>query len=254
MCATQSPPGIGHLLCPASHATTLRCDEARILTSFAGDSDFSRDDFSRDWDAVRAQGEIQFAPVEIPVEAAPPPPDMGWLGDFLDWLGRVFGPAGNFIGNNFTVIAWGLGALVVALLLYALARLIGPLKLPTRSEGDEPELAVDQTQARLLLDEADRLAAEGRYDEATHMLLMRSVRQIADLRPDLIEPSSTAREISVLGPLPAKARHAFATIAERVERSLFALQSLSAEDWQAARAAYADFALGYPGVIRGETA
>ena len=35
----------------------------------------------------------------------------------------------------------------------------------------------------------------------------------------------------------------FATIAGRVESSLFALRALGAEDWQAARAAYADFAL-----------
>ena len=39
---------------------------------------------------------------------------------------------------------------------------------------------------------------------------------------------------------------AFATIAERVERSLFALRTLSADDWHAARAAYADFALAAP--------
>ena len=73
--------------------------------------------------------------------------------------------------------------------------------------------------------------------ETGHLLLMRSVGQIAEARPDLIDPSSTAREISALPALPAKAAHAFATIAERVERSLFALRSLSAEDWHAARAA-----------------
>ena len=43
--------------------------------------------------------------------------------------------------------------------------------------------------------------------------------------------------------LPERARSAFAAIASRVERSLFALRALDAEDWQAARAAYADFAL-----------
>jgi len=38
-------------------------------------------------------------------------------------------------------------------------------------------------------------------------------------------------------------------IAERVERSLFALRRLGADDWQAARAAYADFALAAPAAI-----
>jgi hypothetical protein len=40
-----------------------------------------------------------------------------------------------------------------------------------------------------------------------------------------------------------RAREAFAIIAARVERSLFALRELDLGDWQASRAAYADFAL-----------
>ena len=59
---------------------------------------------------------------------------------------------------------------------------------------------------------------------------------------------STAREISALPALPEAARKAFGTIAERVERSLFALRTLSADDWHAARTAYAEFALGYTGL------
>ncbi len=90
---------------------------------------------------------------------------------------------------------------------------------------------------------ADRLAAEGRFDEATHLLLQRSVGQIAAARPDLVEPATTARELAAMGALPDAARTAFGTIAGRVERSLFALRALGADDWQAARAAYADFAL-----------
>lgn len=199
---------------------------------------------------MRADGDIQFAPVEIPVEQQQAPPDMGWLGDLLRWLGDVFGPAGGFVGNNWTVIAWVLGGLVAALLLFALWRLLSPLRFAAKVAGADAEFVLDQGQARQLLEDADRLAVEGRYDEATHLLLMRSVGQIAEVRPDLIDPSSTAREISALSALPDKARHAFAVIAERVERSLFALRRLSAEDWQAARTAYADFALGY----RGETA
>ena len=43
--------------------------------------------------------------------------------------------------------------------------------------------------------------------------------------------------------LPRRARDAFSQIAVRVERSLFALRDLDAADWQAAREAYAAFAL-----------
>ena len=75
-------------------------------------------------------------------------------------------------------------------------------------------------------------------------MLQRSVGQIAELRPDLLRPSSTAREIAALPVLSDAAREAFAAIATRVERSLFALRRLDQADWQAARAAYSRFALG----------
>ncbi len=101
----------------------------------------------------------------------------------------------------------------------------------------------DRDEALALLEDADRLAAAGRFDEATHLLLRRSVSQIAGARPDWVHPASTAREIAAISALPDAARRAFALIAGRVERSLFALRALDAADWQAARAAYADFAL-----------
>jgi len=110
----------------------------------------------------------------------------------------------------------------------------------------EPAWQPDTGAALALLEDADRLAAEGRFDEATHLLLQRSVGQIVAARPEWLHPSTTARELAVLPALPDAARRAFAVIAERVERSLFALRRLSADDWQAARAAYADFALAAP--------
>ena len=66
---------------------------------------------------------------------------------------------------------------------------------------------------------------------------------MSSARPDWVEPSSTARELSRLEGLPDAARQAFTTIAERVERSLFALTHLDQSDWEAAREAYAEFAL-----------
>ena len=116
----------------------------------------------------------------------------------------------------------------------------------TKLDDNEPGFLYRFAGYSKLLDDADRLAAEGRYDEATHLLLKRSVGQIARARPDLLAPSSTAREIADLRALPEAARGSFAVIAERVERSLFALRGLSADDWQAARAAYAEFALAAP--------
>jgi hypothetical protein len=108
---------------------------------------------------------------------------------------------------------------------------------------EEPEWIPDRDAAVALLEDADRLAADGRFGEAAHLLLQRSVHHIAEARPDWLQPASTAREIAVLPMLPERARQAFGAISTRVERSLFALRELDAADWQAARAAYAEFAL-----------
>ena len=67
--------------------------------------------------------------------------------------------------------------------------------------------------------------------------------QIAAARPDWVHPASTARELAALPALPDRARSAFGLIAARVERSRYALRALDAADWQAAREAYAAFAL-----------
>ena len=194
-----------------------------------------------DWEELRRGGEIQFEPVDLPEQPEPP----GWLQRLFEWLGEAVEPVARAFGAAWPVAKWVLAALAVALLLYLLWRLLTPLLDLERKDPDtaEPEWTPERGEARALLEDADRLAAEGRYDEATHLLLQRSVGQIAAARPDWIGPSVTAREISAIPALPEPARLAFATIAERVERSLFALRRLGEPDWQAARSAYADFAL-----------
>ena len=196
------------------------------------------------WEAIRANSEIQYAPITMPERA--PPPD--WLMEVLRFLEQIFGPVARFLGISWPVLQWILLAIVVITVLWLAWRLIEPIariRLNRREkQADEQEAwAPDRSEAMALLGDADQLAAEGRYDEAAHLLLMRSVGQIATARPDWLEPSSTAREIATLPALPDRARAAFSTIAGHVERSLFALRRLDVQDWQAARAAYADFAL-----------
>ena len=205
------------------------------------------DAFARDWQDMRADGDIQFAPVEMP--DAPQQPD--WLVRFLEWLGDVLEPVAVAFVAAWPALKWVLLALLVAAVLYMFYRLIDPktLRFGGRKSHVDEEWVPEQAAALALLEEADRLAAEGRFDEATHLLLQRSVGQIAAARPDLVEPSSTAREIAAEPDIPDKARTAFGVIAERVERSLFALKRLSADDWHAARNAYADFALARPGAV-----
>jgi len=189
---------------------------------------------------MRADPDIQFAPVSLPEVQQPP----DWLSRLMELLDRLFGPVARFVAEHWGVI-WPILAILAGLLaLYIVARLVTPDLFLRKHAAPvhEADWTPRADAALALLEEADNLAASGQYDAATHLLLTRSVGQIAALRPELVEPSSTAREIAALPALPESAARAFAIIASQVERSLFALRSLSAEDWQAARAAYADFA------------
>lgn len=194
----------------------------------------------KSWEDVRASGDIQFAPVP-PKAPQQPPAWLKWLEDHLqEWLS----PLGEWLGMSWPALKWVLLGIAALLALLILWRLLAPLLQWRPERPREEEIwAPDRGEVIALLEDADALAAAGRYDEATHLLLIRSVGQIRAARPGWLGPSSTAREIAALPALPAQARGAFTLIAERVERSLFALRGLDAEDWRAARGAYADFAL-----------
>ncbi|MEO0871091.1 MAG: hypothetical protein AAFY19_03905 [Pseudomonadota bacterium] len=200
------------------------------------------------YEDIRANPQTQFEPIQLK-ELKPREPSWfdEWLRGVFEWLGEVFGPFGRFVAENWAVIQWVLIVSLVAFVLFLIARLIGPLadRQNAKAEAleEEPEWQPDTAESLALLEDADRLAEQGRFDEAAHLLLKRSVGQIAASRPDWVDPSSTARELAALPRLSDAARRAFGVISEAVERSLFALRQLSREDWETARAAYADFAL-----------
>ncbi len=207
-------------------------------------------DAAHDWQALRADGAIQYAPlppIKTPERTMPPE----WLRQLAEWLGamfsKIFRPIGELLGLSWPWMQT-LGivlavVIVLAVLWFWVLRPLLDARRPKAAAESEPEWSPDRAAAIALLGDADRLAAEGRFGEAAHLLLQRSVHHIAQTRPEWLQPASTAREIAVLPLLPERARQAFGAIATRVERSLFALRDLDAADWQAARAAYADFAL-----------
>ena len=202
------------------------------------------------WRDVRANPDIQFEPI-VSVPTPPSPPgEPGWflraLAAILEFLGDLLSPVGGAIAASWPVLQWVLlGALALFVVVLA-ARALGPLARRDRMGAKGApgrEWQPDEEDSIALLSEADALAAEGRFGEAVRLLLHRSVGHIAAARPDWVAPSSTARELSVLPALSDAARTAFATIATRVERSVFALRALDRGDWLAARDAYAAFAL-----------
>ncbi|MCX7284111.1 MAG: hypothetical protein NTX28_08700 [Novosphingobium sp.] len=193
------------------------------------------------WRSLRESADIQFAPVP------PDPPRVApeWLKAIGEWLEWLLKPLGKLLGGSWSVIEMGLmigAALGFAWIAWSL---LWPLWLArgNRARAPAPDWTPPREEALALLEDADRLAAQGLFGEAAHLLLQRSVGQIARARPDWLTPASTAREIGAIGALPAEARTAFGTISALVERARYALRPLAAEDWSTARAAYARFAL-----------
>ncbi len=133
------------------------------------------DAFARDWETLRADSDIQFAPVKPPEPAETP----SWLTELGEFLGRLFSPVGDAltalgraIGLSGQAIMWLVIAIGVAILVFLAWRLLAPLRLRRREpEPAAPEWTPDAAEALSLLEDADRLAAEGRYDEATLLLL-----------------------------------------------------------------------------------
>ena len=169
-----------------------------------------------------------------------PPEVPGWLLWIRDAL-RALAPL-------LEVIFWVGLALIVAALAYYLVRELLKLRLPQPRADVAAEAAVaewrpDEATARNLLTEADSLAADGRFAEAAHLLLMRSVEDIARHHPRAIKASFTTREIAGVKALPEAARPPFTRIGEVVERSLFGGRPVDAADFAACRRAYEDFAL-----------
>lgn len=191
--------------------------------------------FARAHAKLISEGDLQFDQAAL---TAPKPP--GWLRWFVELL-QTLAP----------VLKWGFWiglAIVVALILYFITREIIRLRAPlARAKplhmGPEPEWRPNSATALDLLAAADQLAAEGRFAEAAHLILLRSVEDIEGRRPRAVRPALTTREIASLAAIPASARPAFATIGQLVERSLFGGSAVAAEEFADCRSAYVAFAL-----------
>ncbi|PZQ23380.1 MAG: DUF4129 domain-containing protein [Sphingopyxis macrogoltabida] len=174
----------------------------------------------------------------------PPPETPAWLQSLIDGIG-------NFLGWSapaFKPIAWIGAALIALFLLYhlvpAFRRVVDDWIARRRRRGTAEEIDLagqaEAGAARALLAEADALAAEGRFAEAVHLLLYRSVEDIEGRRPGLVRPAMTSRDLAEARDLPAVARGAFSRIARAVEISLFGGRSIDAGAWQQCRDAYSD--------------
>ena len=144
------------------------------------------------------------------------------------------------------ILFWIAVALAVLFLLVMLARRVRDgewsWRRKPRSEPTEESWQPEEAPARALLGEADALAAAGRFAEAAHLLLYRSIEDIERRRPAVVRPALTSRDIAAAPLLPPGPKRSFAEIVMMVERSLFGGRALDEGDWRACRDAYRDFA------------
>lgn len=177
--------------------------------------------------------------LQFEFSAFKPPETPGWLKALADLIAAL--------GPLLKIVFWvGLIA-AVALIVFFIARELISVhwagRLKVGKAAGPFDWRPDPTFARLLLEEADRLAGEGRYAEAAHHLLLHSIQDVSDRRPQAVRPSLTSRDIARMEALPADARTAFEKIAAVVERSLFGGRAVERSDFAECRQAYEAFAL-----------
>lgn len=163
------------------------------------------------------------------------------IGDFFEKVGHLFKPLAP-------AMPYIIGFLALALLAFLLSPVVR-LMITSRFQrlfardhlrADAPWKPTREAVVALLAD-IDKLAGQGAYDEAVHLLLVRSVADINGYRPDLVRRYYSAREIRSHPLLPEAARPAFTEIVRCVEKSFFAGIPATQADFEACRAAYMAF-------------
>ena len=169
--------------------------------------------------------------------AAPPPGTPGWLRPLIEALVQA--------GPVIKMLLWAGLAAVVLLTAWGLYGVVRGHLARRRTPGvadAETGWRPDAAPARQLLAEADVLAQGGDYAEAAHLVLLRSIEQIARHRPAALRPASTSRDIAAAAVLPGDVSRAFGLIADVVEAGIFGGRAVSRETWLRCRAAYEDVA------------
>ena len=182
-------------------------------------------------------------PEADPIEFDPPSPPPNWLRSLLELLAHL--------GPLLILIFYAAIVAVIVGFLYflfgeALRIRFGDKDSKSDKTGDDiiPDFRPEASAARSLLEEADALARAGKFAEAVHLLLFRSIEDIQTRIETGVPRSLTAREIGMLGFLPERARTALGPIIAIVERSFFGGRDVDQAGWQTARASYEDFAFG----------
>lgn len=149
--------------------------------------------------------------------------------------------AGAFLAQTVFMI---LLVVVAALTLGWLARAVWQWNGGRRRSGETAADAVAEAGAapgperEPELEDASRLAAEGRYGEAIHALLLAAIHHFAARARMQVPPSRTSRELARLLPLGTEARAAFNELVRAVELYLFGGVDAGREDYESSLARF----------------
>jgi hypothetical protein len=138
-------------------------------------------------------------------------------------------------------VLWLVIAVAIGVLLYAFRDLIPGLGM--RRDGgwaaDDMEFAGGRAGTpAAALGAADQFAAEGRFVEAMHVLLLQSLNAIRERLDEQFADSLTSREILRSTRLPEAGRAPLRDIINRVELTYFGRQPAALADYVACRASF----------------
>ena len=129
----------------------------------------------------------------------------------------------------------------VAVLLYAFRDMIPILRSGRGGVWDDDEAGSLQTGPRtpeVVLGAADELAAQGRFVEAMHVLLLQALAEIRRRLDEEFADSMTSREILYSKRLSDALRRPLREVVARVEWSYFGEHPAAREDYVACRASF----------------
>jgi len=156
---------------------------------------------------------------------------------------------GGAFGGIAQVLLWGLLAVVVILFVVFIIRQTSgmtgaeePVKTADDAGEDPNRLAAVIERPR---DDADQLAHEGRFADAIHILLLRTVHELASQNLVRITPAMTSREVLARVPLLGDSRTALAGLVTAVEVTWFGDDVPGAEDYARCRVQFELFATAY---------
>lgn len=167
---------------------------------------------------------------ELPANApavVPEPPPMNFSGGAKK-SPRIARPPADSRGLG-QIVLIAVAGLVVVGLLAVLLREFKTGRGPPEAAATRPADAVFVAPERTVLDDAERLAAAGRFAEAVHALLMRTIEALG--RQIVVSRALTSREILARAGLPTDARVALADLVSAVEITRFGGRGADADDY-----------------------